>query len=58
LRKKVDETIHTLINERINPLIEQKRIEIINLAKQVDPDNLKNLLTFGLKNEIQSLFWK
>lgn len=55
LRKKVDETIHTLINERINPLIEQKRIEIINLAKQVDPDNLKNLLTFGLKNEIQSL---
>jgi small GTP-binding protein len=55
LRKKVDETIHTLINERINPLIEQKRIDIINLAKQVDPDNLKNLLTFGLKNEIQSL---
>jgi len=55
LRKKVDETIYTLINERINPLIEQKRIEIINLAKQVDPDNLKNLLTFGLKNEIQSL---
>ncbi|MFZ8846849.1 MAG: dynamin family protein [Candidatus Hydrothermia bacterium] len=55
LRKKVDETIYTLINERINPLIEQKRIEIINRAKQVDPDNLKNLLTFGLKNEIQSL---
>jgi small GTP-binding protein len=55
LRKKVDETIHTLINEIINPLIEQKRMEIINLAKQVDPDNLKNLLTFGLKNEIQSL---
>jgi len=55
LRKKVDETIYTLINERINPLIEQKRIDIINRAKQVDPDNLKNLLTFGLKNEIQSL---
>jgi small GTP-binding protein len=52
LRRKVDETIHTLINERI---IEQKRIDIINRAKQVDPDNLKNLLTFGLKNEIQSL---
>jgi len=58
LRKKVDEIIYTLINEKINPLIEQKRIEIINRARQVDPDNLKNLIAFDLKNEIRSLLFE
>ncbi|WP_028950612.1 dynamin family protein [Sulfurihydrogenibium subterraneum] len=55
LRKKVEVEILDIINNKIVPLIDNKRIEVITKVKNMDPDNLKTYLSVNLRNEIQSL---
>jgi len=53
LEIKVDEQISNIINNRIIPIIDEKRQEVITRALQIDPDNLKSYLTYGIKNDLK-----
>ncbi|WP_340690483.1 dynamin family protein [Hydrogenobacter thermophilus] len=55
LRKRVDSEIADIINNKIVPHIDNKRIEVIKEIEKIDPDNLKTYLSVDLRNELQSL---
>ena len=55
LKKRVEDRISDIINNQIIPLIDGKRKEVIETARNIDPDYLKDYLTINLKEEIQLL---
>ncbi len=57
LKRQVDTEFTEIIKTQIIPIINNKRMEVIEKINSVDPDDLKSYITIKLKQEIQLMMF-